>query len=231
MALPPRSELCPESTRISALIVSDVRLYRESIASALGRHATIAVVGAVGSIGDAVDAVHALDPAVVVVDIAMRESLSGVRTLAAATTRGKVVIFAVDELASDIASCAEAGIAGYVPAEATVDDLAGMIEHVARDEARCSPRVAAALFRRVAALAADSRSAEPTLPLSHREREILTLIRRGLSNKEIAQQLTIEVTTVKNHVHSLLGKLRVSTRGAAAAVGRSPVLRSRLAGI
>jgi DNA-binding NarL/FixJ family response regulator len=166
------------------------------------------------------------------VDIATRDSLPGIRLLAAAAPRCKIVAFAVDEQKADIPAYAEAGIAGYVPSEASLDDLAMTIASVTRDEAPCSPRVAGALFKRIATLAAATPAgATPAVEppaLSQREHEILGLIRSGLSNKEISQALTIEVATVKNHVHNLLTKLKVSTRVEAAVLGRNVPARSRI---
>jgi len=203
---------------IRAFLVSDVRLYREGVESALQRREAIEVSGTASTISDAIDRVAASDPAVIIVDMATRDSVSGIRALAAAAPRSKIVAFAVDEQASDIPSYAEAGIAGYVPCDASIDDLAATIESVTRDEAPCSPRVAGALFKRIAILAAGAAPAAQSPALSQREREILALIRNGLSNKDIARALTIEVATVKNHVHSLLTKLKVSTRAQAAAL-------------
>jgi DNA-binding NarL/FixJ family response regulator len=83
----------------------------------------------------------------------------------------------------------------------------------------------ASLLRRVALLAQDSRDGLDTPALTRRQREIVALIDEGLSNKEIARRLSIELPTVKNHVHNILEKLQVSRRGAAAAVVRSPLSR------
>jgi DNA-binding NarL/FixJ family response regulator len=203
---------------IRAFLVSDVRLYREGVESALRRRDAIEVTGAAANFSDAIDRIPSIDPDVVIIDVAMRDSLAGIRALAVASPRSKIVAFAVDEQASDVPSFAEAGIAGYVPADASIDDLAATIESVTRDEAPCSPRVGGALFKRVAALAASATPVVYASALSQREHEILALIRHGLSNKDIARTLTIEVATVKNHVHSLLTKLNVSTRAEAAAI-------------
>src|SRR6185503_2829411 len=119
--------------------------------------------------------------AVILLDMATRESVAGIRALADAAPRSKIIAFAVDEQAADIPSYAEAGIAGYVPCEASIDDLAATIACVTRDEATCSPRVAGALFRRITTLAAGRPT--PASPLSQREHEILALIRSGCSNK------------------------------------------------
>jgi two-component system, NarL family, nitrate/nitrite response regulator NarL len=82
----------------------------------------------------------------------------------------------------------------------------------------CSPKLAATLLRRVAALAQEQRSPSALDSLTIRERQIVGLIGDGLSNKEIASGLKIEVATVKNHVHNILEKLNVTRRSEAAAL-------------
>ena len=113
---------------------------------------------------------------------------------------------------SEILAVAEAGIAGFVTSDASVAELVAAIESVARGEALCTPSVTAALMRRLASLARSWAEADPIEPLTAREREILELIDEGLSNKQIAQRLRIELPTVKNHVHRILGKLGVHRR-------------------
>jgi DNA-binding NarL/FixJ family response regulator len=83
------------------------------------------------------------------------------------------------------------------------------------------------LFRRIATLATYALPPARPSVLSQREREILALIRSGMSNKDIARKLTIEVATVKNHVHSLLTKLNVSSRAEASVLDRSAAERPR----
>lgn len=112
---------------------------------------------------------------------------------------------------------AEAGVLGFLEGEATVDELVASVECVARGEASCPPRVAATLLRRITFLTAAPARAADSTALTARERQIVQLIAEGLSNKEIAQRLYIEVATVKNHVHNILEKLQVSSRGEAAA--------------
>jgi len=217
--------------RIRALLISDVRLYREGLELALGRRETIAVVGTASSISEGLNAAAVHTPDVIILDAAIRDSVSAVRALSAAMPCTKIVAFAVDEQACDIAAYAEAGIAGYVPCEASIADVVATIESVTREEAFCSPRVAGALFRRIAALAGHARPPEHLGLLSRREQEILTLVRSGLSNKEIAQKLSIEVATVKNHVHNLLTKLHVGSRAQAARIVPAMSMRSRATAI
>jgi DNA-binding NarL/FixJ family response regulator len=112
-----------------------------------------------------------------------------------------------------------------------MDDLTATITSVSRDELLCSPRVAAALLRRVGALANGVRRPHATDGLTSRECEILGLIKEGLSNKEIAVRLHIEVATVKNHVHNLLEKLQVASRAEAASrLDARPLARRRRPG-
>lgn len=92
-----------------------------------------------------------------------------------------------------------------------------MLESVVREEMPCPPRIGAALFCRVQSLSAEVRTTNLEAHLSRREIEIVELISVGLSNKEIANRLSITLPTVKNHVHSILAKLDVRTRIEAAA--------------
>ena len=105
-------------------------------------------------------------------------------------------------------------------AEDSVDRLLDNIRAVHNDYAYISPDIAAALISRVAQLRVrcerDGASIANGIDLSAREREVLDLVRQGLSNREIADRLTIEVGTVKNHMHNVLRKLNVRSRHEAA---------------
>jgi DNA-binding NarL/FixJ family response regulator len=106
--------------------------------------------------------------------------------------------------------------------------LANAIESAAHGELRCNPKIAAVLVQRLSSLSAPSAQGPNLTLLTSREREIATLIEQGLSNKQIACQLHIEIATVKNHVHNILDKLRVTTRGEVGAQLRRTVPRRSL---
>jgi DNA-binding NarL/FixJ family response regulator len=132
-----------------------------------------------------------------------------------------VVAFAVaEENEEEILACAEAGVAGFVPRDASVEGLKSVLQAATEGHVLCSPRVTAVIVRRVAGLANSRFPDAGQFSLTRRESEIVGLIDAGLSNKEIAAQLNIETATVKNHVHSLLEKLRVRRRAEAAAIVR-----------
>lgn len=202
---------------VRALIVADIRLYREGLAQVLARDNRIEVIGTAASMDDGLTDVANLQPDVVLLDMASPDALAGITTITDSFPEIKVVALGVAEVESDVLACAEAGVAGYVLREGSVEDLVATVESAARDELRCSPRVAATLLRRVARLAAARQPGAEGIHLTTRELEILQLINEGLTNKEIAARLFIEVATVKNHVHNTLEKLGVRTRGEAAA--------------
>jgi DNA-binding NarL/FixJ family response regulator len=147
----------------------------------------------------------------------MPDGLRLVHELQAVAPDAAVVATAVADTDGEIVACAEAGVAGFVTRDQSLAEAVRVLESVACGESRCSPRTAAALLRRVAVLSAQREP--PGLPdgLTPRECEIAELIARGCSNKEIARELCIEISTVKNHVHHMLEKLGVRGRAEAAA--------------
>jgi two-component system, NarL family, nitrate/nitrite response regulator NarL len=205
-------------TRI--FVVGDIRLYREGLAYMLAREQRFCIVGAAGAREGILAGLRHARAEIVLLDMAMIGSLGVVRAIIQGTPGVKVVALAVAEAEDEIVLCAEAGIVGYVPREGSVEDLIATIESVARGEARCSPQIAAALLRRVAALSAERRAEGSGGKLTTRQLEIVRLIGEGLSNKEIARRLCIELSTVKNHVHSALEKLGTHRRAEAAALVR-----------
>ena len=207
-------------TRI--LISGDIRLYRDGLAEILGRR--FEVVGAAGGFQETLAQADALRPDVVLIDLAMVSALETIRALVAAGSPLRVVALAVPEAEREVIDCAEAGVAGFVTREGSIADAIATVESVARGEALFSPKVAATLLRRVAALAAERPLSPGQGQLTRRELEIVSLIDEGLSNKEIATRLHIELPTVKNHVHNVLEKLKVNRRAEAAALLR-PWLR------
>jgi len=206
-----------KSAIIRVLVVSDIRLYRDGLAQVFADERRLAVVGAAADAPAAARMAAEHSPDVALVDMAMPQSVAAVRGVAAIAPAVKVVALGIRENEQDLIACAEAGVSGYVPRAASVQDLVTVLEGVGRGELLCSAHTAATLWRRVAALAATAGETAQEQTLTRREREIGTLLEAGLSNKDIAIRLGIEVATVKNHVHNLLEKLEVHRRGQAVA--------------
>ena len=198
-------------------IISDIRLYREGLADVLGRRPEVDVLGTAANGEVALDCVGRLRPDVALLDMAMLGGIATMRALAAAAPEVKVVALGVPEVEPHVLACAEAGVAAYVPREGSLDDLVTTLKAVAVGEVLCSPRIVAGLFRRVATLALERRAERATRGLTARETEILKLVDEGLTNKEIGRRLCIELPTVKNHMHNILEKLQLGSRGEAAA--------------
>lgn len=139
----------------------------------------------------------------------------------------RLVALAIPEIADDVIACADAGFVGYVPYDASLDELYEVICSATKGESRCHPKIARSLFQEVRRRRARSPKNEPLEPLTHRESEVLSLVADGLSNKEIARELSLSVATVKNHLHSVFTKLQVKGRaGALARLRHEPWLAS-----
>jgi len=211
---------------VPVLILAEVGVYRDALAGSLGRHERIEVVGVAAGLEEALAGVEQAGPEIVLVDTRMPAGASAVEALVAAAPEVRVVALAVAEDDGDVIAFAEAGASGYVPLDGSMEDLVAVLESVSRGEVLCSPGIAATLFRRVAVLARERRPEPVEAKLTARELDVLRLIEEGRSNKEIAGALSIELSTVKNHVHNILEKLNVDRRTEAAAWARRDGLRS-----
>jgi DNA-binding NarL/FixJ family response regulator len=205
---------------IRTLIVSDIRLYRDGLKDTLRIAGRFEVVAAVATLAEALSTLTRLRVAVTLVDLVMTDAVASVREIVRTASSPAVIALAVRDDPSEIIACAEAGAVGYVTRDESLADLIAAIEHATRGELRCTPRIAGCLFRQISTLSPGQARPEACNSLSAREQQVLQLIRAGLCNKEIARSLGIELSTVKNHVHNVLGKLNVSRRGEAAALAR-----------
>jgi len=215
---------------IRLLILAEVSLYQEALAQSLGCDERFDVTAVAAGLEEALAGLEDVRPDIILVDARMPASANAVLMLAAAAPEVKVVALGVPEVQREVMALAEAGASGYVAVDGSIEDLAAVVESVSRGETLCSPVIAATLFHRVAALARE-RQLEPIAEkLTARELDVLRLIEEGLANKEIATALSIELPTVKNHVHRILEKLNVHRRTEAAARARRDGL-ARLGGL
>lgn len=209
------------------VLVADILLYREGLCQLLGRESGIDVIASVATSRDAIALVGDLQPDVALIDVAIPESRELVAHCQGLARPIPVVAIGLADAEDAVLPCVRDGVAGYVTRDASVKDLIGCVESVARGDFPCSPRIAGSLRRLVAAFGRDSGGTPALARLTDREREIADLIDRGLSNKAISARLHIEVATVKNHVHNLLEKLQVHRRSEAAAKLRGRLLPER----
>src|ERR1051325_1792021 len=200
---------------IRALIAGRSRVHREALAAVLAQAGRVRVLGTVSHREEVLTHLAEAPPDIVLVDFATPEAASIVAEIRRQTPRVKVVAITLGETETEVIQLAEAGVAGYVLPDGSLDDLIIAVESAGRGGLYCPPPGAFTLLRRVGAMALSlSNQAEhgPIDALTQREREILQLVDQGMSNKQIAGHLGIELATAKNHVHNILKKLHVHRR-------------------
>lgn len=191
-------------------------------ASLLGEQREIRIVGGANEIGALGHQMSAAD--IVLVSARLPDAeLAQLHELRA--TNVCIVITEIDETEEKVVSLLEGGAAGYVRREASAEEMVSTLYAIREGRPPIAPAIGTALVTRLhELLALQNQHKQESLTqdyadlcsLTAREREILTLIRGGASNQEIAEQLVIEVGTVKNHVHNILKKLNVTRRDQAA---------------
>ena len=214
---------------IKIIIFSGIRIYCEGLSRILSSQDAIEVAGADNSLEDALVKIEQSKPHMILLDMTMPRSCDFARQVRQSFPQVKIIAIAVPEDEQNIFECAEAGISGYVAREASVDVLIKTLIGADKGEFCCPPHIAANLFNKVQNLASRVKDKYVTasgpnaafLDLTRREKQILCLMADGLSNKEIARALVIEVSTVKNHVHNILVKLDVHSRMLAVVVYQS----------
>lgn len=202
---------------IRVLIIQPNNLLRDALAFYMESIRTrFEVIASVAEAKDIAGNVRDLQPDVVLIDLCLpgREGLNETRLIRRLFSQARILMTGVSDLESDVVACIEAGAAGCLSRKASLEDLRMHIEAAAVGEALVSPRIVGSLFVRIRDDAAQRERlrALDLVRLTHREREVILYIEKGLSNKEIAVQLNIEIQTVKNHVHNILEKLQLSGR-------------------
>lgn len=208
---------------INLLLVNEIRLMGNVIAAALEDEADICVVGCVTSAEEALKVIQ--ENTVDVVLVSTRLPDQGALKLTTAITElapvTKVLALGLTEEKKRVLRYVEAGAMGYVLKDDSLDDLLQKVRTAQDGKVLVSPRIAAAMMERLSDLAQLFSDIENSVTedaeLTPREFEVLEMVGNGLTNQQIADHLVIEVGTVKNHVHNILEKLNVSSRGEAAA--------------
>jgi two-component system nitrate/nitrite response regulator NarL len=200
---------------IRVLVATHIRLYCEGLGRVLRESPEFALVGTACSAPEAVAQTYKLGADVVLLDMAMSEAFAVAKEVARVGSLSKIVALGMPDDETQVLSCAQIGIAGYVTRDGSVEDVVAAIKAAARGEVHCSPKIAGSLFRRIAALSTERPGKAAGGALTAREAQILKLVQEGMSNKMISRTLGIELPTVKNHVHSILAKLGVHRRAEA----------------
>jgi DNA-binding NarL/FixJ family response regulator len=208
---------------IRLLLVNETRLMGNVIAAALEDEPDLTVVACVTEAAEALRIVQAqpVDVALVSTRLPERGALKLTNAITNLAPQTKVLALGMTEEKRRVLRYVEAGAAGYVLRDDSLEELVQRVRAAQDGKAFVSPEIAGAMLQRLSDLAQMfpdvENSAPDTASLTRRELEVLELIGRRMTNQQIAEQLVIEVGTVKNHVHKILEKLNVTSRGEAAA--------------
>lgn len=198
---------------ISVLIVDDHPVVRDGLRGMFESAAGFAVLGEAADGVEGVALAERLDPDVVLMDLRMPGG-GGVEAIAELARRGartKVLVLTTYDTDADTLPAIEAGATGYLLKDAPREELFTAVRAAAEGRTVLSPAVASRLVSRV------RNPAPRDEPLSAREREVLVLVARGTSNREIAAELFISEATVKTHLTHIYGKHAVKDRASAVA--------------
>jgi DNA-binding NarL/FixJ family response regulator len=203
--------------KIKVLLIEDNRLLRDGITAMLNDHGDFKVI-AKSEDGDAVRQLKSLNlsPDVVLLDLGLEKisSFHLMSHLQEEIPTAKIIAMDILPDHVDVVEFVKAGGSGFILKNAPVEDWIKTIKTVATGAKVLPPILTKSLFTQIVELALNSGKSIPidAVQFTHREREVVDLITKGLSNKEIAESLHIATFTVKSHVHNILEKLALSTR-------------------
>jgi len=202
--------------KIRVLLIEDNRLLREGITAMLNEQPDIKAVSATGN-GDALEKAKKIKPQVVLLDLGLRSqnSIRVAEAIKRKHPKAEIVVMDLMPVQSEVVEFVKAGVSGFILKDATIDDFLHTIRSVAEGKKVLPPSLTGSLFSHIVEYAVQSGKADrfmKAVKLTKREHEVVDLIARGMSNKEIARELNIAVHTVKSHVHNTLEKLALHTR-------------------
>jgi DNA-binding NarL/FixJ family response regulator len=208
--LPPSGQ-----TVVSIVLVDDHAIVRQGIRSILERHPQMSVVGEAATSEEAMKVVALTRPRIVLLDLKLSTSsdTEGLELCQRLTSAyADIAVLVLTTLIDDqlVVRAIRSGASGYVVKDVDTRELVNAILAVGRGESAFDARSAAAMVRSL-----NSRSPLESKQLTEREREVLSLLARGLSNREIGKRLYVSTTTAKFHVGNIIHKLNVTRRAEA----------------
>ena len=201
---------------IRVVLVDDHDMFRAGVRASLDPH--VEVVGEAGDVDSAVETIHATRPSVVLLDVHLPGGAGGggaevIRRSVAAAPHTRFLALSVSDAADDVVSVIRAGARGYITKSASGADVSDAARRVSDGDAVFSPKLAGFVLDAFGAVAGEiAETTEELDRLSAREQEVMRLIARGYTYKEVAGTLFISTKTVETHVSAVLRKLQLSSR-------------------
>ncbi len=200
-------------TPIRYMIVDDQQIIREGLAGMLSRESDLVLVGMAENGADAVLKAHDLQPDIILMDLRMpqMDGVEAIKRIRIVCPHTKFIVLTVYDNDDFIFEAIRAGAKAYLMKDISREELVQVIHAVDDGQAYLQPKITNRLLERVS----DMPLPQTEHPFSKREIEILQMLAQGLSNKEIAQRLTLSEHTVKTHVANIFAKLDVNNRAEA----------------
>jgi len=202
--------------RIKVLVVDDHTIFRRGLMAVLRSREQLSVVGQASGGEEAIQKARELNPDIILMDIQMPgcNGIEATRSIRDNKFSGGILVLTVSDRDDDFFAAIKAGANGYLLKNAEPEELTYAITHIAQGEAIISPAMAKKLlgeFKSVTSSEA-ARSARPDTCLSQREVEIVRLVAKGATNRDIASSLFITENTVKCHMRNITEKLHIKNR-------------------
>jgi two-component system, NarL family, nitrate/nitrite response regulator NarL len=197
------------------ILSTPIRILGEGLQACIRCHTEIVLTAIVPDLLSLREAIKRASPDVALIDVTQGVDLEEVRSIAEGWPDLALMALGLREQRQEVIRCGRAGFVGYVAREASIDALCQAMLDIVAGRLQCSADISGGLLRALFRTNAQSPATPTSTGLTRREGDVLKLIGRGLSNKEIAQELNLSTATVKHHVHGVLGKLNVTRRAQA----------------
>jgi two-component system nitrate/nitrite response regulator NarL len=208
--------VCVPSSSIRAFLMIENRLLREALVRLFRKRSDLIVVGQTSPADETpLDSLES-DCNVLVSDSLLPDRLPACLAAKGGTPSGlKIILIGMQPDEEQFMAAVRSGVTGYLLQDASASDVVAAVRAVFRGEAVCPPQLCCALFRFVAATEMPLQNSASKPDLTLRQQQLVTLVAKGLTNKEIASQLNLSEFTVRNHIHRILKQVDAGSRSEA----------------
>jgi DNA-binding NarL/FixJ family response regulator len=197
---------------MKVVILTPIRILGDGLQAYLSRRPEFCLLGTVPDLLALRETLRNGHADLVLIDVTQGVDLEEVRSIALEHPQLVLIALGLCEQRHHVIRCGRAGFVGYVARDATIDSLCQAMLDAATGRLHCSAEISGGLLRALFQMNHSYQTSVMEAALTRRESEVLHLIGRGLTNKEIAKELCLSTATVKTHVHAVLEKLQVPRR-------------------
>ena len=200
---------------MNIIVLTPVRLLGDGLAACFSSRPDMRAIAVVNDLASLREKLSTTETHVVLIDVTQGVDLFDMRAIAFDWPDVPLVALGLTEQRQEVIRCGRAGFAGYVARDASIDALCNALSEIVAGRLACPPEISGGLLRALFRKEPQANETDVDLALTRRESEVLELLGRGFSNKEIGSELCLSVATVKHHVHHVLEKLKLERRAQA----------------